>query len=774
MSRRVKVPAEGPAKAQIAVVGESPGAMEVSLRRPFVGSSGKLLDAALKQSGLQRSELLISNACKYRPTGDKDRFFFAEKPKRDDPESWIPTDLFREGIEELHRELADREVRVVLALGNFALWALCRKWGIQKWWLSVLEPVEPWGPGARVVPTVHPAAIQRQFVLLPFLGWAVDRVAEEAQVAEIVRPKRSLNLDPSPAIYPVLAREWRQAEILAVDTEWFTPNELACVGFSASPGEAWVIPVERPGAIELFREALGGPARKVFQNAAFDITCLRRLGIEVRGPIEDTMVAHHCVWPGLPKDLGTLTAIYTREPWYKDDLKVWGRVGDRAILWNYNAKDAACTFEVWTKVEPDLDRSGTRWGYETSMAMMEPMLQATEAGIRVDRDIMAELRAGYLREAEEGEAKLAEIAGRPVNPRSSKDVAKLLYQEMGLRARTRGGQVTTAEHALMDLAATLPDGPKKEAATLVARIRHARKLVSSYLDPRFVDPDGRMRCVWNVAGTVTGRLSASRTFWGSGVSLQTIPKKRGPEIRRMFVADPGHRFVMWDLEQAEARVVAYLAKDEQTIEWMVEGLDLHRVVASLLFGIPYEEMLRRPKGCRERYLAKVCNHALAYMMGPGQLKNTINREYVDTGIGVTAKEAVTLRARYLQVRSALPAWWEDVRRQIEGRHELHNLLGRKGRFIGRSYDVWKSAVGYVPQSTVGDMTNLAVRRLWEAGRDRGLVVLAHMHDGALVQVPEDETEWALQAAKEAATIPLRAGGWEFVVPVEVSHSDRWS
>lgn len=770
-----KVPSEGPRDAKIMVVGESPGGVETRTGRPFVGPTGKSLDKHLKAAGIDRAKCFMTNVCKYEPKGgNKERFFW---------EGGIvgnPSDPFIEGIVELAQDIKEVKPNVVVALGNYALWALTQEVHISKWRGSVVDSTLV--PGTKVIPMYHPSFLFRSPEKAPLLNWDMLRAAREAGYADIRSLEREYILYPTPDQVAEAVERLLSASEFTFDSEWYNSELVSCIGFSDSPDWAICIPADMVGAVEAYNTLLGSSVRKVAQNAMFDVVNLRRAGITVltEDPesgerlIEDTMVAFSVCWADIgQKGLDTLTSVYTDLPYYKDDLKIWGITGDRTTLFNYNCIDNVATQESWERLrDEELPYCGAERAYELSMSTFNVWAESTAFGVRADVECFVELRAGHVRTANQLEKELQEIVGWPINVRSTKDVGALVYDILGVPERAKR---STKQEILTDICAQADAKGDTETRLLleaVLRTRQNRNAVSKFMADSVIDPDGRIRFNWNMVGTKQARLSASKTYWGSGLAIQQAPE----ELRLVFIPDDGHLFVGHDLAQAEARIVAALSEDDQLLEWMDQGIDIHAKLASQFpWGMTYDEVVAEHKGggSRKRDLSKACRHGLNYMMGYKTFKNTINKKYLDTGLGVTERETKQMRGWYLDLHPNLQhVFWKWITTEVSRNGAITNALGRRKRFIGRWSDAMlREAVSFYPQSTVGDLTHLGVANLRrEAPWIRPLI---NMHDGALYQVPEDRVDEAVEAVREACSIPVVVNRRELVIPVDVKVGPSW-
>jgi uracil-DNA glycosylase family 4 len=327
---------EGPRDAKVIIVGESPGKKEWEEKRPFIGGSGEILSRGLNVAKIHRHECFITNICHIRPPKDEFEWFLKPQPK---PELLA-------GIIQLRQDVSEIKPNLVIALGAAPLRILTGKKGITKWRGSILESTLV--PGQKVISTFHPAAVLRQFDNHGIFQTDFSRFAEECQYPEIRLPKRTFYITPSPNIRNPIVTEMAGAEWLSIDIECSErPDgswEVSCVGFSDTPDRALVIARGDSGGAEAIRILCSSNAKKIFQNGQFDISVLEDNGVTVNNVAWDTMYAHHAIFPecagaedeikklksgrapsksALGKGLAFQTSIYTKEPYYKDDGKLW-------------------------------------------------------------------------------------------------------------------------------------------------------------------------------------------------------------------------------------------------------------------------------------------------------------------------------------------------------------------------------------------------------------------------------------------------------------------
>ena len=407
----------------------------------------------------------------------------------------------------------------------------------------------------------------------------------------------------------------------------------------------------------------------------------------------------------------------------------------------YNAKDSAVTIEAWHQIKKQLEEKGHVETHRFIVSLLEPLMYMSLRGVRVDtsnlRKFSEELEGEYKVLSEE----LSTVAGRVLNPNSPKQLQTYFYvekKEKPYLSRTTG-RITLDEGALQKLARK---GYKE--ATIVLRMRSIRKMKSSYLDVKH-DEDGRMRCSYNPAGTTTGRLSSSKTIFGRGLNLQTVPKR----ARAFFVADPGCTLIEVDLKQAEAMVVGLLAGDPAMLTVFRDPKgDFHQLTADRVGTT--------------RQIAKALNHASNYGLGANKMSLMLSCK---------KKEADDLMSKYHMIypgiRSVFQQTIEDELRRVR---TLTNLFGRKRFFMDRfSNDLLRAGYSFVPQSTVADLTNRGLLRLYRSNR---FDLLAQVHDSVLLQVQEP-TQEDYRFVKECMEEPLEYRGCTLTIPAEVSAGPNW-
>lgn len=771
----IRVPPEGPKDARIMVLGETPGRKELKAKRPFIGTAGHTLDDLIAAVALDRSDIYISNIVKTYPTNPKDQFFFDRKGS--------PTKTYMDGILEILSEIKEIQPNVVVPVGKFALWALTQKTSITKWRGSILESTLV--PGQKVIPTIHPAYYHHSHQWHEFIlsEWDWQRIAKEAKTPDICLPEAEFLINPRPDQIEEAIARYTSCDLLTIDSEWYNPDTLAYIGFADCKDFATVISPDSMQAYRAFKEICSSDVPKIMQNAVFDIVALDRIGIKVKNVQHDTMIGFHsCCGDLRKKGLDTIGSVLTRWPYYSDDIEFVGQGGDEGKI--YCGTDCVVEHESMEKLldyEMNPEVSGGRRGYDISIMNLDIFVKASTEGIRCDIPKLKSLASSYKEKANELEQSVSERIGWTINCRSHIQVKQAVFDDMGLGKRYK--KRTSAQDYLMDIAASETDQETKSILTDIIRVRQNRNIVSRYLNESIVDRDGRIRTNWNLVGTRNGRYSTTNPWW-NGVALQTMPY----DGREVCIADDGHVFVGWDLEQAEARHVAVFTHDYDLLDLMEEdSVDIHlKLVSDMgIFGVEtYEEAFDK---CAEviaegkskdeyapRYLCKQCRHAMNYNLSWKGLKKRINKDYLETGVGVNAALAKLLHSRYLELSPGLEAWWEEVYKTLIEQEYLINDFGRRRNFLGRLMKhshIHRDAIAFRPQSNVADTTTISINRA--AKRMPWGQCFAHMHDGGFFQVPEERKDDAVQIIREEMTMDIPIGSQTLTVPVEIKVGYDW-
>ncbi len=558
----------------------------------------------------------------------------------------------------------------------------------------------------------------------------------------------------------------REAGVVAVDTETtsLTPSTTTLVGVSlaVAPGEACYIPlghqapeghtggfdfgatrplqIDRDAALAALKPLLEDPGvLKVAQNLKFDLQVLGQFGLTVT-PWDDTMLISYVLDGGAhghgmdelaERHLGYTTIKFSQVTGTGKAQITFDRVPlDRAC--QYAAEDADITLRLHRVLKPRLVEDRLVTVYETLERPLVPVVAAMEqAGVCVDRAVLSALSRDFAGRLFELEADIHRLAGHAFNVGSPKQLAEVLYGEMGLEGGRKGKSGTRSTDS-----ATLEPLAEQghEIAQRVLDWRQLAKLKSTYTDAlqEQIDPrTGRVHTSFAMAATSTGRLSSTDP------NLQNIPirTEEGRKIRTAFVAPPGCTLLSVDYSQIELRLVAEIAGIEALKQAFRDGVDIHALTASQVFGVPLARMtpeLRRK--------AKAINFGIIYgISGFGLGKQ----------LGIGTGEAAVFIKDYLDRFHELRDWMEATKSFCRANGFVHTLFGRKCHIQGindknaarRSF-AERQAINAPIQGTAADIMKRAMIRLptaLTAERLQGRLLL-QVHDELLLEAPEAEVD----------------------------------
>ena len=743
----------GPLNAKIAVVGEAPGREEDRMGMPFVGSAGKILNQMLEDAGITRGECYITNVMNIRPNDNDFGQFYEDKSRKK------PIQELLDGYVRLQEEIRSVAPNVIIALGNEALKALTGITGITKYRGSILSWYdEVTDNHFKVVSTIHPAAVMRNWEQRPLVIMDLARAKEESTSPGYNEMPRLWTKVGSIEELRTRIKNSLKAEYLSFDIETCN-NQISCIGFATSSDTAYTIPIamydksywtpeQELEVWSLIKQLLESNIKKIAQNANFDMLYLyKTVGIKTKNLWMDTMNAHHTIYPELPKGLDTLCSIYTKQPYYKDMI--------RDNIYKYNCLDAMVTYECAMAIEKELKEFGTHNFYHTyANYLIEPLLDMQIRGVKIDVKKRALAAEEMKKQIEEDQKKLNSAVGYDINVMSPTQMKNFLYSDLGfpLKTNRKTGKVTTNEGAIQALARAHPN----PVFDIILKIRENRKLLSTYLEAP-IDDDGRFRCSYLLSGTESGRISSRTSAFGTGGNLQNVPKGI---CREVFVPDEGMIFISADLSQAEARIVAYLAKEDRLIDIFERGGDVHAEVAASIFNKEIDAVTKE-----ERNLAKRIVHASNYMMGPRQFAELI---------GISSIEAQNKLNTYHVTFPRIRLWHMEIERLLKRTRILETPMGRKRMFFGRwGNELLRDAISYIPQSTVADVTLTGMLNIYRELPDNCNLVF-NIHDEIVIQAPIAFADAMQKLMVKCMSVPVDVDGKDVIIPVNTSVGMNWN
>ena len=408
---------------------------------------------------------------------------------------------------------------------------------------------------------------------------------------------------------------------------------------------------------------------------------------------------------------------------------------DRATA--YSAEDADVILRLWRVLKPRLVADRMTAVYETlERPLISVLARMERRGISIDRQVLSRLSGDFAQTAARVEAEIQEIAGEPINVGSPKQLGDIIFGKMGLPggSKTKTGAWSTSAQVLDELAEQGHEFPKK-----ILEWRQVSKLKSTYTDalPTYVHPQThRVHTTYALAATTTGRLSSNEP------NLQNIPVRTedGRKIRRAFIASPGHKLVSADYSQIELRLLAEIADIPVLKQAFRDGLDIHAMTASEMFGVPIKDM---PGEVRRR--AKAINFGIIYGISAFGLANQL---------GIPREEASAYIKKYFERFPGIRAYMDETRDFCRKHGYVETLFGRKCHYPDikasnasiRSFNE-RAAINARLQGTAADIIRRAMIRMENALAEKKLSaqMLLQVHDELIFEVPDNEV---------AATLPV--------------------
>ncbi|WP_131195713.1 DNA polymerase I [Lichenihabitans psoromatis] len=563
------------------------------------------------------------------------------------------------------------------------------------------------------------------------------------------------------------------AGVVAVDTETTSLDpraaDLVGIALATAPGEACYIPLGHrapsdgglfgegallPGqldaalVLERLRPLFEAPGvLKIAQNMKYDWLIFALHGIELKA-FDDTMLLSYALDSGKNSLEGHgMDALSKRhlghQPIAFKDLAGSGKsfIGfarvpiDKAT--EYAAEDADVTLRLWRVLKPRLPADKLATVYETlERPMVETLARMERRGIRIDKAILSRLSGEFAQSMARLEAEIYEQAGQAFNLGSPKQVGDILFGKMGLPGakKTATGAWSTSAQVLDDLAEQ-----GNPFARLILDWRQVSKLKQTYTDalPTYADREtDRVHTSFALAATTTGRLSSSEP------NLQNIPVRNeaGRKIRTAFIAAPGHKLLSADYSQIELRLLAHIADLPQLKQAFAEGIDIHALTASEMFGVPVEGM---PSDVRRR--AKAINFGIIYGISAFGLANQL---------GIPREEAGAYIRTYFERFPGIRAYMDATKATAKQQGYVTTIFGRRCHYprilasnpSERAFNE-RAAINAPIQGSAADIIRRAMVRMDAALAEAKLSarMLLQVHDELVFEVPDDEIE---------ATIPV--------------------
>jgi len=803
---------EGSPSARIMIVGEAWGSTEESLGQPFVGASGQELNKMLHEVGITRNECWLTNVVNARPPMNDIEKWVTLKRKDIQPDMikwrdrWIKP-IVKQGFDQLLTEIQLIKPNVIVALGNVAMWALTGASGVLKWRGSqlrmnvgremypsgLLGPMDkPWA--GKLIPTLHPAYILRDYGMRPIAindwkrvlrEWHSEEYANEPNWRFIVRPSFSVaagalqelreKLDSGVLEWLDFDLETRAGHIACAGISWSKTEAISIPFMCVEDKQGYWMPGEEAELVWRLYKLLTHPRVKVRgQNILYDCQYTYRHWHFVPRVAQDTMIAHHSVFCGLPKSLAFQASMYCDHyVYWKDDGKTWTHDVSEEQLWRYNCVDCVRTREVGEVEAATIEKLGMQAPDAFQQKFFWPVLQCMQRGIAVDKKVRSKFAEELLWEMENREAYFKRVLGHTLNPKSPKQMCELFYEDLkqprNFSRATKGSppHLTCNDEALQKIA--LREPILRPLIKAIGEYRSLGVFLSTFvLAP--LDVDGRMRTSYNICGTETFRFSSSENAFGSGTNLQNIPKggedEDGglslPNVRKIFVPDPGFTIFDTDLSKADLRIVTWESDEPEMKAMLKEGRDPYVEIAREFYKDPSIKKTRDDGSENPKYRTfKSFAHGTHYLGTPFGLAGRL---------GLSVHQAETTQRWYLGRFKRIKAWQDEFCAALKSRRYVENIFGYRRYYFDRVDDATcREAIAWLPQSTVA----LYINRIWMNLYEQypHIWVLLQVHDSLVGQFPTWRKQECLKQLEAAGQIVLPYSD-PLVIPVGVKTSEK--
>lgn len=518
------------------------------------------------------------------------------------------------------------------------------------------------------------------------------------------------------------------------------------MSFSYAENQAFYVPVpkdreEAQKIVNKFKPVFENEKTiKVGQNIKYDMLVLSNYGVQVKGKLFDTMIAHYVLQPELRHNMDYLAEIYLKyQTIHIDELigpKGKGQKNMRdlspADVYKYACEDADVTLKLKTFLEKEMQDNGVTELFEQIEMPLVPVLAYMERnGVRIDTEALKESSKHFTARMQQIEAEVHQLAGMEFNIASPKQVGEVLFDRLKIvekAKKTKTGQYITSEEVLESLRG------KHEIVGKILEHRGLKKLLGTYIDalPQLINPaTGHIHTSFNQTVTATGRLSSSNP------NLQNIPIRNedGKEIRKAFIPDEGCEFFSADYSQIELRIMAHLSGDPHMIEAFQKEQDIHAATAAKIYKEELSEVTRE-----QRSKAKTANFGIIYGISVFGLAERLN---------VDRKEAKELIDGYFNNYPDVKRYMDESIRVAREKGYIETIFNRKRYLpdinsrnaVVRGY-AERNAINAPIQGSAADIIKVAMVRIYQRFMQEGIrsKMILQVHDELNFSVLPEEKE----------------------------------
>ncbi len=605
----------------------------------------------------------------------------------------------------------------------------------------------------------------------------------------VVQEKMFKTIENTPHLYKIISNEEELKQLIekvialdevCFDTETTSLNtfeaELVGISISWTQKEAFYIPFPKEKSeqiiyLELLKSFLENEAiTKIGQNIKFDILIFKNYGVEVKGEIFDTMLAHYLIEPEQRHNMTYLSEKYLKyTPVPIEDLIGYGKLQIKMSavsldsIAKYAAEDADVTYQLKLILNSELiNKSLDKLSADLEMPLVPVLADMEFSGIRLDKEALAEIASELRTDLCALEEEIFKQAGTQFNIQSPKQLGDILFEKLGIDSgnkKTKTKQFSTSEDVLVDLV------DKHPIISYILDYRTLRKLLNTYVEalPELVNPGTqRLHTSFNQALAVTGRLSSVNP------NLQNIPirTERGREVRKAFIArDENHFIVSADYSQIELRIMAHMSDDSNMVEAFKNNEDIHTATAAKIFKIDPSEVTREM-----RNKAKTANFGIIYGISAYGLSQRLK---------IPRKEAVGLIEGYFETFPGVKTYMELSIQAARSLGYVKTLFGRRRHLpdiVSANNTVRsmaeRNAINSPIQGTAADIIKMAMINIHKALKTNKLKskMILQVHDELLFDVPADELD-----VLKALVIKEMSNAVQLNVPlmVEIGFGKNW-
>ena len=540
-------------------------------------------------------------------------------------------------------------------------------------------------------------------------------------------------------------------------------DSIVGLSLAAEPHKAYYIPFSnstREALLDVLRPLFENErTAKIGQNIKFDISMLRRYGIDVRGRLYDTMILHYLLDPESRHGMNYLSRIYLN--YAPIEIETLIGTGPKKLTMDmvptdkaaeYAAEDADITLQLKAALWEQIKQQNMQSLYfEIEEPMIKTLADMEEAGVKIDSSLLGEYAVELNVQLHDMETRIREMAGEPnLNVNSSRQLGEVLFTKLLLDGKprmTKTKQFRTDEEYLQMLA------PRHPIVPLILEYRGVKKLLSTYVEalPQLVNPaTGHIHTSFNQAVTATGRLSSTNP------NLQNIPIRdaMGRRIRQAFIPSSSDRLIFSaDYSQVELRLMAHLSGDEHLLDAFRSGEDIHRATAARLFGIPPQQVTDE-----QRRRAKTANFGIIYGISAFGLAQRL---------GLPRSEAKDIIEGYFRSYPKVKEYMDRVAVQAREKGYVTTIFGRR-RYLGDINSrnavaralAERNAINAPIQGSAADIMKLAMTRVAARFEQEGLEsrMILQVHDEIVVDMLKSEEarvrEIVVEAMQRAANLSV--------------------